>query len=121
MVPVALAVFFTSDAGILILWEVDDRPSFPRRDQTGRDETRRSLPMSELTRSTLTRTEETLMNACEATTTLSLVQRVFALMQRAGSSVAGDNYDDSRLATVVNSLGGKKVKSKKLKLFQICG
>lgn len=103
MVPVALAVFFTSDAEILILWEVDNRPSFPRRDKT-----RRSLPMSKLTRSTLTRTEETLMNACVTTTALSLVQRVFALMQRAGSSVAGDNYDESGLATVVNSLAYEK-------------
>jgi hypothetical protein len=78
VVPVALAVFFTSDAEILILWEVDNRPSFPRR-----DEKRRSLPMSEPKRSTLTRTEETLMNECVSTTALSLLQRVFELMQRA--------------------------------------
>jgi hypothetical protein len=48
------------------------------------------------------------MNACVTTTALSLVQRVFALMQRAGSSVAGDNYDESGLATVVNSLAYEK-------------
>ncbi|CAM6008456.1 unnamed protein product [Sphagnum balticum] len=95
---------------ILILWEVDNRPSFPRR-----DETRRSLPMSELTRSTLSRTEETLMNACVATTALSLVQRVFALIADRGrgapSRATTTMNRDSRPSLTAYEKEGEKVRN----------
>lgn len=74
-----------------------------RRDETRRDE---AFRCPSLRGSTLTRTEETLMNACVATTALSCTAaaRLLRVDAGRGAPVAGDNYDESRLATVVNSL-----------------
>lgn len=73
------------------------------RQQAKLSETRRdeAFRCPSLRGSTLTRTEETLMNACVATTALSCTAAARLLR---GAPVAGDNYDESRLATVVNSL-----------------